>query len=90
MKSYASVDRTEGSYVICEVELMELENSQVEDCDKAVEMIDIPLEMALKSVENVDDGDILIVEHNNGDVIEVYCKDEEEKQRRIDYLRQIM
>ena len=53
MKSYASVDRKEGSYVVCEVELMELENSQVENCDKAVEMIDIPLVQPHKLHKNL-------------------------------------
>ncbi len=45
MKSYASIDRIEGKFAVCEVELIPVEESKPEDfATKETEMFDIPLQ----------------------------------------------
>ena len=91
MKSYASIDRIEGKFAVCEVEMIEIENSKPEDyCEKETKMMNILLEKITTSIGNIDEGDILVVEHNEEEVTEVYCKDEEEKQRRIAVLKKLL
>ena len=90
MKSYASVDRLEGDFLVCEVELIEVEESNPTDFDKPTEMIDIPVEQANAKLGDVQEGDIIVVEHEDGNVTEILCKDEAEKQRRIEVLKAIM
>lgn len=91
MRSYASIDRIEGKFAICEVEMIEVDNSKAEDfSEKETEMMDVLLEVIYSSVGNVEEGDILIVEHNENDVTEVYCKDEEEKKRRVAILQELL
>jgi len=90
MKSYASIDRIEETFAVCEVEMIEIENSKAEDyCEKETEMINIILEKITARVGNIKEGDILVVEHNGEEITEVYCKDEEEKQRRIAVLKEL-
>ena len=90
MKSYASIDRIEGKFAVCEVEMIEIENSKPEDySEKETEMINIILEKITASIGNVQEGDILVVEHNGEEVKEIYYKDEEEKQRRIAVLKEL-
>jgi len=90
MKSYASVDRLEGNFLVCEVELIEVEESNPTDFDKPTEMIDIPVEQANAKIGMVREGDIIVVELEEGNVTEILCKDEDEKQRRIEVLKAIM
>ena len=90
MKSYASVDRLEGDFLVCEVELIEVEESNPTDFNKPTEMIDIPIEQANAKIGMVREGDIIVVEHEEGSVTEILCKDEAEKQRRIEVLKAIM
>ena len=90
MKSYASVDRLEGDFLVCEVELIEVEESNPTDFDKPTEMIDILLEYANAKLGMVLEGDIIVVEHEAGIVTEILSKDEAEKQRRIEVLKTIM
>ena len=40
--------------------------------------------------QEVHEGDIIVVEHNGIDVIFVYCVDEGEKKRRIEYINQVL
>ena len=91
MRSYASIDRIEGEFAVCEVEMIEVDSSKAEDySEKETQMIDVSLEKIHSSVGDANEGDILIVEHNGEEVTEVYCKDEEEKQRRIAILRELL
>lgn len=90
MKSYASVDRVEGNFVVCELEMLEVENSKPEDCDvKETAMVDISLSEVLSSVGDVYCGDILIIEHEGESVINICEKDFEEADRRTEYLKQL-
>lgn len=83
MKSYAAVDRIVGKHAVCEVELLEAENSNSEDYyEHAVITVEIPIELILRTVEEPSESDIFVVEHENGYVTEVYGRSEEEKARR--------
>lgn len=83
MKSYAAVDRIVGKHAVCEVELLETENSNSEDYyEHAVITVEIPIELILRTVEEPSESDIFVVEHENGCVTEVYGRSEEEKTRR--------
>ncbi len=91
MKSYASIDRIEGKFAVCEVELIPVEESKPEDfATKETEMFDIPLQKIPTFIREVQEGDILVVEHDFEDVYFVYYKDEEEKARRLEILKSIM
>jgi len=90
MKSYASVDRIEGKFAVCEVELIPVEESKPEDCAiKDCEMMDISLRKIPFFIRKVKEGDILVVEHDGQNVTSVYCKDKAEKARRLEFLRSI-
>ena len=90
MRSYASIDRIEEKFAVCEVEMIEIENSKPEDyCEKETKMINMQLEKITASIGNVQEGDILVIEHNREEITEVYCKDEEEKQRRMAVLKEL-
>ena len=91
MKSYASIDRIEGKFAVCEVELLPVEESKPEDfAIKDCEMMDVSLRKIPFFIRKVKEGDILVVEHNGENVTRVYRKDEEEKARRLEILRGIM
>lgn len=91
MKSYASVDRIEGKYTVLELELLDVEESKKESFrDKKTKMVDFLTDAIVTSVGNFDEGDIIVVEHENGDISSIYRKDNEEKQRRIEVLKSIM
>lgn len=91
MKSYASVDRIEGKLVICEVELMDQEESKTIPFGKRkTEMVDIPLENFSNNVKDLQEGEIIILEHEDGRVLQICGKDDEERQRRIEELDSIM
>lgn len=91
MKSYASIDRIEGKFAVCEVELIPVEESKPEDfATKETEMFDVSLQKISTFIGEVQEGDILVVEHDLEDVYFVYYKDEEEKARRLEILKSIM
>lgn len=91
MKSYAVVDRFEGEFAVCEVEVLTIEESYVEDFfSKPTVMMDIPITEIYNSIGDFQEGDILIIEHNCERVITIYSKDEEEKSRRIELLKQMI
>ena len=91
MKSYASVDRIEGKYAVCEVELLPVEESKPENfATKDCEMMDISLQEIPADLGEVNEGNILVVEHDGENVSAVYCKDEEERARRQKLLKEIM
>ena len=66
MKSYASIDRVENEWAVCEVEMIPVEESNV--CDffsKETEMIDISLNKIIESVGEIQEGDDLILDRND-------------------------
>lgn len=84
MRSYAAVDRVEGKFAVLEVEKIETTNSNSEDYfDHETEMIEVTLEVIENAVGVLGENDILEVEHDDqGVVLAVYLKAEEEKARR--------
>lgn len=91
MKSYASIDRIEGEYAVCEVELVDTINSKVLSAKyKETRMVDFSMNAITNCIGNIKEGDIIVVEQNDGIILVIYGKDEEEKQRRIDLLKSIM
>ena len=91
MKSYVSIDRIEGKYAVCEVELLTVKESKPEDfATKETAMMDVPLKKFPKLFGKVREGDIFIVEHDGKNVSFVYFKSEKEKHRRLEVLRNIM
>lgn len=91
MKSYASVDRIEGKYAVCEVELLPVEESKPENfATKDCEMMDISLQEISADIGEVKEGDILVIEHDGQNVTCVYCRNEAEKARRLEVLKSIM
>ena len=91
MKSYACVDRIEANFAVCEVEMVSVEDSALLDVsEKETMMIDVLVTDIIEVVGNISESDILVVEHLNENVINIYGKDEEEKQRRIERLTALM
>lgn len=85
MISYAAVDRIEeDAFVVCEVELHELEDSHlIDDLDKNIKMMDVLKEEVLKSTDSIEANDVIVVEHDGENIIRVLYKDDEEKRRRL-------
>ena len=91
MTSYASIDRIEGEIAVCEVELLPYDKSRPEDfATKETIMVDIPLKTIPWDIGEVKEGDILIVEHDGKNVTFLYYKDNREKARRLEALKNIM
>ena len=89
MKSYASIDRIEGKFVVCEVELISVEERSAEEyMPFDTEFIDVSLQEIFNFVGEVKEGDILVVEHDGQNVTFVYNKDNEEKARRLELFRE--
>lgn len=91
MKSFASIDRINHNIAICEVENLAVEYSRTEDfAKKETIMMDISLDEIVSVVGTICEGDIIVTEHNGEAITKVYCKDDQEKQRRINCLNAIM
>ena len=91
MKSYASIDRIEGKYTVLELELIDMQTSEmISFKDKETVMLDVLTDEIITSVGEISQGDILVIEHEDGNLISVYNKDEEEKRRRIELLNTIL
>lgn len=91
MKSYASIDRIEGAYAVCEVELVDIMTSKMLPAkDKDTNMVDFSVQAIIDCIGNIKEGDILVVEQEDGRILVIYSKDEAEKQRRVDLLKAIM
>ena len=90
MTSFASIDRIEGKNAVVEVELLPFEESRSSDfADKDTVMMNITLQQIPNDFGEVNEGDILVVEHDGENVSMVYYKDEEERTRRIELLRRM-
>ena len=88
MKSYASIGGFNGKYVKLEVEMMDVEDSNTTECgERESKMIDVDFEKFPWGEDDFDEGDIVVVEHDGEIVSEVYGKDEEERQRRMDKIK---
>lgn len=92
MKSFASVDRVEFGFVVCEVELIPMEESKPEKFDcKETKMMDVSIDLIKNSIhDGIEEGDVIITLHDDNEVLEVYGKDEEERAARIAVFKQMM
>lgn len=91
MKSFASIDRIESKFAVCEVELISVEERSAEEyVPYDTEFMDVSLECIPISLGQVKDGDILVVEHDSKNISSIYYKDEQEKARRLELLREMM
>ena len=93
MRCFASIDRIEGEYAVCEVSVFLLEDEELQaighemtDCPTA----DVHLHEIPEAVGAVKEGDILVVEYDGENVTKVYGKDDEEKARRLKLLKEVM
>lgn len=88
MTSYASIDRIEGKWAICEVELLPFVESKPEDfAIKDTAIMDVLLN---QFSDDVEEGDIFVVEHDGENITLICNKDEKEKFRRLELLKNIM
>ena len=91
MKCYASIDRIEGEFAVCEVELVSIkESTKLNFFEKETEIIDISISKINEICDNIKEGDIIIVEYDETNISHIYGKDEFEKQRRIKLLEEII
>ena len=80
MISYASVTAVEDNYVSCELELHSIEESMLLGSSrKKFVMVEISTE---EIPFEVGEGDVLVIEHNEENIVMIHGKDEEEHQRR--------
>ncbi len=87
MISFASIDRIEGKFAVCEVELIIASDSKPEDfATKDTAMMDVSLERFPVFMGKPQEGDIFLVEHDSKNVTNVYCRCEEEKKKRLEIL----
>lgn len=90
MISYLVIDRIEEKIAVCEVELIEIDESkEISFLDKETVMSDIPVELFEDCGNNLCESDVYVVEHENGNVRNVLFKDDTKKQSRIDQIRAI-
>ena len=90
MISYANIDRIEGNFAVCEVELIPFEESNPEDFrTKNTVMINISLSEFPTDIGSAREGDVFVVRHDSEKVKTVLYKDEEEMKRRLGILKQI-
>ena len=91
MKSYASIDRIEGKFAVCEVELISVQERQAEEyIPFETEFMDFPLKDFPENSGKIRDGDIFVVEHDSKNIISICYKDEEEKARRRELFIEMM
>lgn len=91
MKSYASIEEFDRNYVRLEVEMMDIEDSNTTEFgERETKMIDVDFEKFPWAEDDFDEGDIVVVEHDGEIVSEIYGKDEEERQRRMDKINSIL
>lgn len=86
MISYASVDRIENNFAICEIENIPKEKSLITDFNKRTFFYDIPLTLI---TFNIQEGDILIIKHSRRKVEKILSKDNDEKERRIEFIQKL-
>ena len=93
MRCYASVDRIEGKFAVCEINVFLLEDEELKIIGHEMTdwpMIDVPLQEIPADIGEVAEGDILVVEYDKKGVTAIYSKDEEEKARRLKLLKEVM
>ena len=89
MVSYASLERFEGDYAVCEVEQISIFDSFIEDFSKECYMADVPVSMFYERNISANVGNVYSVEHDGSNVIDIIRLEEAETNRRIEWLKSI-
>jgi hypothetical protein len=91
MLSYATIDRIEGDYAVCEVEQVPCTDARVDDyiCISCF-FTDVPKTLFTFKGLPIKEGNVYAVLHNGETVEEVKNIDEAEKKRRINVLANLM
>ena len=87
--SYASLERIENDYAVCEVEQISFLESAVGDFTKECYMDNVPLTMFDETGTQPLEGHVYSVEHDGEHVVKIVRYEENETQRRIDWIRSI-
>ena len=87
--SYASLERVEGDYAVCEVEQLSIFYSKVGNFDKECFMANIPLEKFIDSGVSILVGNVYSVEHDGKQVFRVVRLEKEETKRRQEWLKSL-
>ena len=83
MESYFTIDHRDEKYLVGELEKIPTSDSVSEDYyDHDFERVEISVDFIQDLGETVGENDILIVEQEEGRIIRVCGKSEEEKERR--------
>ena len=92
MISYASIDRIEGKYAVCEVEMIGFEESKQTDFGtRKTIMVDIPVYQIIEVVgREPEEGDIIVVDHEGEEIKHICYEDTYEKAKRIEQIIAIM
>lgn len=95
MRSFVSIDRIEGDFAVCEIELISVEESIFTDpFDKETEMLDVPVKFIRHFIneEPIEEGDIFIVEYDKeaNEILWVYKRDDEERNRRLEIIQKLI
>ncbi len=87
MISYASLERFEGNYAVCEVEQLSIFDSIIGDFSKECYMADVPTELFDEKGISMIIGNVYSVEHDGSKVIQIIRLEEAETQRRVEWLQ---
>ena len=90
IESYAAIDRIEDDYAVLEIESHSIKSNEGipfprRDCY----MSDVLLATIINTIGQVKEGDVLVVKHDETNVIPVRFAPEE-KEARIEYLRSLI
>ena len=85
--SYASLERFEGDYAVCEVEQLSIFESVVGDFSKECYMADVPANLLDEKNIPMNVGNVYSVVHDGENVKDVIRLEEAEKNRRVAWLQ---
>ena len=89
-ESYAAIDRIEDDYAVLEIELHSIKsNEEIPFPRRDCYMADVLLATLIKTLGQVKEGDVLIVQHDETQVIPIRLAPEE-KEARIEFLKKLI
>lgn len=87
--SYASLERFEGNYAVCEVEQCSVFESVVGDTTKKTYMADVPVKLFIDRNISMKVGGVYSVLHDGVNVKKVVRAEEYERERRILWMQSL-
>lgn len=89
IESYAAVDRIEGEFVILEIESYSItQNFEVPFSERRTFMAEVPKFTILSAIEEIHEGDLIVVAHCPAEIRPLRLAPEE-KARRIAFLNSL-